>query len=190
MGMGGTPALASRRNWWDVAAYVAVAAVSVALLPMPAAAFATVLGLLAVLIARIDLEHFIIPDLAVLAMLIVGLALAYSEAGTGGVADAALRAGAGGALLYLLRSFYRWRTGIEGLGLGDVKLAAAAGPWLMWSTFAFAFSVAAFAALLTVGMHSLLARSRPQWRQEVPFGAFLAPAVWLAFLLERLWWLP
>jgi hypothetical protein len=28
------------------------------------------------------------------------------------------------------------------------------------------------------------------FKQELPFGAFLAPAVWMSFVIERLWWLP
>ena len=187
MEAGGTRAMSFRQTWWDLSAYVGVAAISLAALPMPAAAFATILGFSAILIARIDLERFIIPDVAVIVILLVGLTLAYFEAGTTGVVEAVLRAGAAGAAFCLLRFVYRWRSGVEGLGLGDVKLAVAAAPWLMASTLAFAFSVAAFAALLTVGVHALLVRERPRWRQEVPFGAFLAPAVWFAFLFERLW---
>jgi hypothetical protein len=36
----------------------------------------------------------------------------------------------------------------------------------------------------------MLARERLELRQELPFGAFLAPAVWISFMLERLWLLP
>ena len=177
-------------KWWDYAVCLAVAAVSVALLPLPLAAFAAALGALAVLIAIVDLDRYIIPDAAVLAMVLLGLGLAVLE-GDGGrmvaVGDAALRAVVMGAAFYLLRAAYRWRSGLDGLGLGDVKLAAAAGPWLMWSTLPFAVAVAAVAALITIGVRATLRRERIHLKQELPFGAFLAPAVWMSFMIERLW---
>jgi leader peptidase (prepilin peptidase)/N-methyltransferase len=180
-------------KWRDCAAGLAAAALSTALLPFPLAAFAAALGALAVLIAIVDLDRYIIPDAAVLAMLVLGLALAAVEREgslAGVLADAVLRAAASGGALYLLRSVYRRLTGIEGLGLGDVKLAAAAGPWLMWPTLPFAVAVAAVAALLTVGARAVMLRQPLHLKQELPFGAFLAPAVWLSFLIERLWLLP
>jgi leader peptidase (prepilin peptidase) / N-methyltransferase len=180
-------------KWWDYAACLTAVGLSLATLPLPLAAFAAALGALAVLIAIVDLDRYIIPDSAVLAMLILGLALAASEGAgnrTIAIADAALRALVTGGALYLLRAAYRWRTGIDGLGLGDVKLAAAAGPWLMWPTLPFAVAVAAVAALLTTGARAMVLRERVHLKQELPFGAFLAPAVWISLMIERLWLAP
>jgi leader peptidase (prepilin peptidase)/N-methyltransferase len=177
-------------NWWDYAACLVAMGLSLAMLPFPLAAFAAALGALAVLIAVVDLDRFIIPDSAVLAMLVLGLTLATVE-GSGNwaaaITDAGLRALATGGALYLLRAAYRWRTGIDGLGLGDVKLAAAAGPWLMWPTIPFAVAVAAVAALLTTCLRAMASRERIHLKQELPFGAFLAPAVWISLMIERLW---
>lgn len=181
-------------HWWDVAAALVAAGLSLLLLPLPGSAFAALLALLAVFIAVIDIDRLIIPDSANLAMLILGLILAVFEGQGDGwiaaLADAALRAVATGGLLWGLRFTYRRLAGIEGLGLGDVKLAAAAGPWLMWPTLPFAIAVAAIAALATTGVRAALAREVPQWRQELPFGAFLAPAIWISFMIERLWLAP
>jgi leader peptidase (prepilin peptidase) / N-methyltransferase len=180
-------------KWWDYAACLVAVGLSLATLPLPLAAFAAALGALAVLIAIVDLDRYIIPDSAVLVMLILGLTLAASEGGgnrTTAIADAALRGLVTGGALYLLRAAYRWRTGIDGLGLGDVKLAAAAGPWLMWPTLPFAVAVAAVAALLTTGARAMVLRERVHLKQELPFGAFLAPAVWISLLIERLWLAP
>lgn len=181
---------ASTLKWWDYLTCLAVTGISAALLPFPLSAFAAALGVLAVLIAVVDLDRYIIPDGAVLAVLILGLWLAVLEgAGSGiaAIADAVLRALATGGALYLLRLGYRRLAGMHGLGLGDVKLAAAAGPWLMWPTLPFAVAVAAIAALLTVGVRAALLREPVHLRQELPFGAFLAPAVWMSFMIERLW---
>jgi leader peptidase (prepilin peptidase)/N-methyltransferase len=129
----------------------------------------------------------------VLAVAILGLLLVAVEGGgsrAAALVDAVLRSAATGGALYLLRAAYRWRAGVHGLGLGDVKLAAAAGPWLMWPTLPFAIAVAAVAALLTAGARAVLMRERMHLRQELPFGAFLAPAVWMSLLIERLWLAP
>jgi leader peptidase (prepilin peptidase)/N-methyltransferase len=182
-----------RLKWWEYAAGLAAALLSIVLLPFPLAAFAGALGALAMLIAIVDIDRFIIPDSAVLAVAILGLLLVAVEGGgsrAAALVDAVLRSAATGGALYLLRAAYRWRAGVHGLGLGDVKLAAAAGPWLMWPTLPFAIAVAAVAALLTAGARAVLMRERMHLRQELPFGAFLAPAVWMSLLIERLWLAP
>jgi leader peptidase (prepilin peptidase)/N-methyltransferase len=187
------PDLPVALKWWDYAACLVAVVLSIALLPFPLAAFAAAFGALTVLIAIIDIDRFIIPDSAVLAVAILGLLLAVVEGGgsrTAALVDAVLRAAATGGALYLLRAAYRWRAGGHGLGLGDVKLAAAAGPWLMWPTLPFAIAVAAVAALLTAGVRAVLMRERMHLRQELPFGAFLAPAIWMSLLIERLWLAP
>jgi leader peptidase (prepilin peptidase)/N-methyltransferase len=180
-------------KWWDYGAGLAAVGLSLALLPFPLSAFAAALGAVVVVIAIVDIDRYIIPDVAVLAMLLLGLVLvAVENSGIRGaaIADGVLRALVTGGALYLLRLAYRRLTGIDGLGLGDVKLAAAAGPWLMWPTLPFAIAVAAIAALAATGARAALVRERVHLKQELPFGAFLAPAVWISFLLERLWLLP
>lgn len=183
-----------RPYWWDVAAALVAAGLSLVLLPLPGSVFAAALAVLAVFIAVIDIDRLIIPDSANIAVFILGLILAAVEGQGDGwiaaLADALLRAAATGGLLWGLRFTYRRLAGIEGLGLGDVKLAAAAGPWLMWPTLPFAIAVAAIAALATTGARAVLVREAPQWRQELPFGAFLAPAIWISFMIERLWLAP
>ena len=68
----------------------------------------------------------------------------------------------------------------EGLGFGDVKLAAAVGAWLPLQAIPLCFALAAGAALVAV----LLAHSRGEaisGSTKIPFGAFLCPALWLIF---------
>ena len=74
--------------------------------------------------------------------------------------------------------------GREGLGLGDVKLAGVAGAWLDWATVPLAAEVAALAALgcYVVGR---ISTGRPiSATNRMPFGFFLAPAIWLGWLFE------
>jgi leader peptidase (prepilin peptidase)/N-methyltransferase len=104
----------------------------------------------------------------------------------GALGDAAARAVVAGGSLWLLRQAYGKYSGVEGLGLGDVKLAAAGAPWLMWTTLPLALVLAAVAALLVIGTRAALGREEIHAKMQVPFGAFLAPAIWLSFMLERL----
>jgi leader peptidase (prepilin peptidase)/N-methyltransferase len=173
----------------SVALAAAAAAFSLYLLPLPVAAFAAALAVIAVAIAAVDLDYLIIPDLANAALLLLGLVLVAIEAPPGGLVaalvDAAARFAVGGGALLLLRFFYQRRAGVEGLGLGDAKLAAAGAPWLAWSSLPLALLIASVGGLLAVGSRSLSTRKLPDRRAEIPFGAFLAPAIWLAFVLER-----
>jgi leader peptidase (prepilin peptidase)/N-methyltransferase len=171
------------------AAIAAGGALSLYLLPLPASVFAALLAAIAVVIAVVDLEYLVIPDLANAALLVLGAVLVVIDAPAGGVPAALLHAAArlvvaGGALL-LLRYVYWRRTGVEGLGLGDAKLAAAGAPLLAWATLPVALLIASAGGLLAVASRSLMARRRPDRSAEIPFGAFLAPAIWLAFVLER-----
>jgi leader peptidase (prepilin peptidase)/N-methyltransferase len=79
-----------------------------------------------------------------------------------------------------LRLCYGRVRGREGLGLGDVKLAAAVGAWLPVETIPLCFGLAAGGALVMV----LAARVRGQSIDasvKIPFGAFLCPALWLVY---------
>jgi len=76
---------------------------------------------------------------------------------------------------------YRRLCGIEGLGMGDVKLAAAGAPWLPWSHLQVALLIAVSPALLVVAGRALIARNGLHMRIALPFGAFLAPAVWVVW---------
>jgi leader peptidase (prepilin peptidase)/N-methyltransferase len=170
------------------AAAAAIAA-SFALLDFPASAFASGLAVLALFIAVIDLEHFIIPDAANGVLFALGLALVATEAWPGerlaALEDALLRAAAAGGFLLALRLVHARVTGAIGLGLGDVKLAAAGAPFLSWAALPLALVLAAAGGIIAVLMRAALRGERPQRQVELPFGAFLAPAVWICFVFER-----
>jgi leader peptidase (prepilin peptidase)/N-methyltransferase len=145
-------------------------------------------GLAAIMlaIAIIDARHFIIPDRLVLAGLGLGLLdglFAQPDGALIAVASSAQRALALAAAFWALRQGYMWIRGREGIGLGDVKLAAVAGWWLDWLGMALAVEIAALAALVVVGIRVL--RGQPiTAKTPVPFGCFFAPAIWLAWLLQ------
>ena len=139
-----------------------------------------------VAVVRSDLERFIIPDSASIAIAALGAAhiLAEIEPAGSGVAMMALASSllngvAAFGLFWLVRRLYRKVGGREGLGFGDVKLAGASAIWLEPGDAALALEIAALAALAVL----LIRRRDGRLRDTaVPFGAFLAPAAWLTFV--------
>lgn len=155
---------------------------------MPTAVFAALLALLAALVAAFDLDRYIIPDTANAALLLGGLVLCLVEAEAGAASallDALARAVVAGGFFWLLRWLYHRLRGVFGIGLGDVKLAAAAAPWLGWSLLPIALELAALAAIVAVGLTALRRRESIRGGLALPFGAFLAPAVWVTFVADR-----
>lgn len=171
------------------------AGAGLALLPASDGGVAVLGGsLLAAAMAAIGYEdalRFRIPDAWVYGALAAGLAYGalmlpgpvWSLAGPlGAFVSAAL---CGGAFLAVREGFFRLR-GIDGLGLGDVKLAAAGGAWLGTQGFAFAVLAATAGAVAFVLLRAMRGAG---WSasQRIAFGAFLAPAIWLAWLGQHLW---
>jgi leader peptidase (prepilin peptidase)/N-methyltransferase len=85
----------------------------------------------------------------------------------------------------LMAGYRRWR-GRDGLGFGDVKLAAVAGAWLGWVTIFAVVELATLAALGAYLAHRYLHRRPLRASAFLPFGAFLAPAIWIGWLAESL----
>jgi leader peptidase (prepilin peptidase) / N-methyltransferase len=97
------------------------------------------------------------------------LSLAFS-----GLARGAIGALAGGGVLWVIRAIYFYVRGIEGMGLGDVKLLAVIGAFLSWQGAMRALLIGVVLALL-VGL-VLASRSRRGLKTPVPLGLFLAIA--------------
>lgn len=145
---------------------------------------AVVLGSLCLALALIDLEHMILPD----ALTLPGVALGLLFAWLGGPTPflpAVIGAVLGAALPLSIIWAYRWLRGVEGMGLGDVKLLAMLGAFLGWQGMLLTLALAAVAgALVGVGLIVLGKGSR---QTELPFGTFLcAAAVGVLFWGEKL----
>ena len=95
-----------------------------------------VLAVLMLTIAVIDRRQQIIPDplngLAFVGGLIAAILIAEISPAAAAL-DALMRAAVMFCLFYGFRTAYRRVRGVEGMGFGDVKLAAVAGAWLDWS---------------------------------------------------------
>ena len=162
---------------------VAIAAISAATLPWPWTVASTALGALMIAGADIDARTYLLPDAITWGAMLLGTVVALVLAPIDpwrGLAAAVARAAGTGLILGLLRWGYAGLKGREGLGLGDVKLAAAAGAWLPVDVIPVCFGLATGGALLTVLLAGCSGREiSPTAR--LPFGAFLCPALRLVF---------
>lgn len=136
-------------------------------------------GLLA--LSLIDLRCYRLPDFLTLPLLLGGLAVT-AWAWPSALPDHLLGVVLGYGALAGIGWLYRRLRGRDGLGLGDAKLLAAAGAWLSWHALPGIVLAAALLALAASVVASLLRRMPLAAATRVPFGPFLAAAIWLAWL--------
>jgi leader peptidase (prepilin peptidase)/N-methyltransferase len=151
-------------------------------LPQWDALFAIPFAVLVLYLARTDLDRFELPDHGNLALFALGMGwIGVSSADIGdGLAQALARALVAATFFLIVRTIYRAIRKVEGLGMGDVKLAAAGAVWLSWPQMPIALLIGAAAGVLIAAAHA--ARSRTFALQiALPLGAFLAPAIWLVW---------
>jgi leader peptidase (prepilin peptidase)/N-methyltransferase len=161
---------------------------SVLMLPWQVAVASAVLGGLMITGADVDARTCLLPDFVTWGAVVCGVVAAaalhpYEEWHAGAVAI--LRAAVTAFALALLRWCHARLRTREGIGFGDVKLAAAVGAWLPVDAIPTCFGLAAGSALVAV----LLARLRGEaisTATKIPFGAFLCPALWLIFYVNVL----
>ena len=141
-----------------------------------------------VALSTIDTETFLLPDSITLPLVVVGLLMPW---GTGAAAhiERALAAALGFALLWGVAWFYESWRGRSGLGMGDAKLFAAAGAWLGLEALATVLGYAAIAALASVAVARLRGGS-VSWAARIPFGPYLAFAIWMVWLYGPLGFAP
>jgi leader peptidase (prepilin peptidase)/N-methyltransferase len=168
---------------------LAAVAGSVLAAPGPEGLFGALLAALMLAIAVIDSGRYIIPNEltgAAVALALLRAGLVGPEAGWHAVILAALRAIAAALPLFLLMAGYRRWRGRDGLGLGDVKLAAVAGAWLGLITIFAVIELAALSALAAYAVNSWLRKRPLKPTAFLPFGAFLAPSIWIGWLAEAM----
>lgn len=137
-------------------------------------------------VAVIDWRRGIIPDWLNGAIAATGL-LRLLGFGMEAVAVAVAEAMLAGGLVYALRwSYHRWR-GFHGLGLGDVKLVAAATLWIGLAALPTAMLAASVSGLVLVFALRLAGLGlTPTTR--IAFGPHLALGVAVAWLYGPLGW--
>jgi len=139
-----------------------------------------VLGWTLLTLGWIDVEHMLLPDVLTLPLLLAGLG-ATLLLDPGDVVDHALGAVVGYLVFRTIAVAYRaWRDR-DGLGGGDAKLLAAAGAWLGWQALPWVVLEASLAGIAAALLARLLGR-RVSRTTALPFGPFIAAAIWLVWL--------
>ena len=140
-------------------------------------------GWLLVLLVVSDLRHRILPDVLTGTLLISGLLAALVLPPTH-FASALSGAAIGGGSFLLLRFLYFRYRGIEGLGLGDVKLMAGLGAWFGPAWLPLLVLLAAVAGLLIASLRAWNDGTRVSATSTVPFGAYLGGSAILLWCLK------
>jgi leader peptidase (prepilin peptidase)/N-methyltransferase len=158
---------------------------SIAAAPGWRGAAGAILAGLMLAIAVIDHRRMIIPDELNALAFIAGLIAAGAgteAASTVAILQALARATVLFVLFFGFRAGYRTLRGVEGMGLGDVKLAAVAGVWLDWAFLPMVVEIAALSAL-GAALYGRLRGDGFDPKARLPFGAFFAPAIWICWVL-------
>jgi leader peptidase (prepilin peptidase)/N-methyltransferase len=165
---------------------LAIGVISALTLPWPVAIASAMLGTLMVAGADVDTRTFLLPDVITWGAVICGIvaaSLLHPAAPWVTAGEAIARAACIAAALALFRSGYAWIRRSEGLGLGDVKLAAGIGAWLPVDAIPLCFGLATTSALLVVMLGYLNGQSVTR-ATRIPFGAFLCPSLWVVFYVD------
>ena len=146
--------------------------------PVAAAPWLALWGFLLVALLWIDLDFQLLPDALTFPGTLVALAAVLPR--PGGPHHALLGILVGSGLLWLLAWSYERLRHQEGLGGGDIKLAAMFGAVLGWKLTLVTLFLAALAG--SVWGVVLMLRRRGGGQTALPFGTLLCPAAMVVFL--------
>jgi leader peptidase (prepilin peptidase)/N-methyltransferase len=175
-------------RWHFALLAVIVAIASFGLLEPSTAFVACGFGLVMAAIALYDAAYFIVPDRLSLPAIPAGLLVSGWLAAEGErhtvMFEHVLAALIGALSLLAVRRGYAMLRGREGLGLGDVKLAGVAGAWTGLAGLSPVLLLACLGAITAVLVMAARGKQAVSGTTPVPFGAALAPAIWLVWLAQ------
>ncbi|HET9191710.1 MAG TPA: prepilin peptidase [Vicinamibacterales bacterium] len=123
-----------------------------------------------VVLFAIDLRHHLLPNVITVPGIVIGFLLSLFLPPGWKASLIGLIAG-GGVLFVIAEGYYRLR-GVEGLGMGDVKMLSMIGAFLGWKLMLVTLILGSFAgSLIGVGV---IALGRGGMKAALPFGTFLA----------------
>ncbi|MBN1103905.1 MAG: prepilin peptidase [Deltaproteobacteria bacterium] len=134
-------------------------------------------------VAFIDIDHKIIPDVISLPGIVTGLGLSLLPANPVSILDSSIGIILGGGSLYTVGIVYRWLRGQEGMGGGDIKLLAMIGAWMGWRALPFVILISSLSGTIIGGGSLLLSRRRLS--ETIPFGPFLVLGSLLYLFFQR-----
>ena len=118
----------------------------------------------------IDLRHRILPNVITVPGIVAGFATSLFL--PPGWFSSLLGLAIGGGVLFAIGEVYYRTRGVEGMGMGDVKMLAMIGAFLGWPLMILTLVFASFTGSI-VGV-GLLASGRGDMQAALPFGTFLA----------------
>lgn len=130
---------------------------------------AALAGILLLLSALIDARTGLLPDALTQPLLWLGLAVSWMGLGLP-LRDALAGVMLGYGPLWCLLLAFRWLSGRDAMGYGDLKLLAALGAWLGWLLLLWTLLAACLAGLVFAMWRQKSLRPRGAY----PFGPFLA----------------
>jgi leader peptidase (prepilin peptidase) / N-methyltransferase len=174
----------NRRLLWTVALIGAYATLAYLMGPVGTAELllrTIALGIALIVLSLIDIETCRLPDWLTLPLIGVGCMLAPSFT-LPDIAWHVASAAAGYLSLYLVAEAFKRYRGYPGLGLGDAKLFAAAGAWLGMEDLPLVLAMASLLALAAAAA-AYVAGMAIDRQTRLPFGPFLAFAIWTTWLI-------
>ena len=133
-----------------------------------------VLGAVLVLLALVDFQIRLLPDVLTLPLIWAGLLLQLIPSTTTvGLEMAVVGAVLGYLPLWLLAHAYRLIRGREGLGMGDLKLLAAMGAWSGPWVLPQVVLLGALLAIAAFVLRYLTHKQSASLHEERPFGPWL-----------------
>ncbi|MEM7582405.1 MAG: prepilin peptidase [Acidobacteriota bacterium] len=124
-----------------------------------------------IVLGMIDLEHYILPDVITKPGVVLGLVL-QPWIGWCTLREAVIGVLLGAGVLAALSWGWYWWKGVQGMGLGDVKMLAMIGAFLGWQNVVITLLLSSLAGSLVGAAMMLGGRMGPQ--SKLPFGFFLA----------------
>jgi len=138
--------------------------------PTPLGVVRTAFGCAMIVLFVIDLQHRILPNAITVPGAVIGLVISVFL--PPGWVSSLIGVLVGGGLLFAVAEAYYRVRGVDGLGMGDVKMLAMIGAFLGWQLALVTLMLASFGgAVLGIG---LLSTGRGGMQAALPFGTFLA----------------
>lgn len=130
-----------------------------------------------VVLFAVDLRHHILPNVITVPGIVIGLLVSLFLPTPGWRSSLIGLIAGGGVLFAIAEAYYRFR-GVEGLGMGDVKMLSMIGAFLGWELMLVTLILASFAgSIIGVGV---IAMGRGGMKAALPFGTFLAVGALIA----------
>jgi leader peptidase (prepilin peptidase)/N-methyltransferase len=141
-----------------------------------------VLGWTLLALIVIDYRHYVLPDYLTLPLIPLGMLAAWVADPYDGLKGSVIGAAVGLIFIIGLRFFYGVVRKREGIGLGDAKLLAAAGAWVMWDGLPSVILLSALSGIVFAVGRALAMKSHMSGALRIPFGPFLALGLWIVWL--------